>query len=186
VFSVALSLALAASAPALPVSTVVSGAAIAICFAPEEDCAAFAARAIDNAEHEILVAAYGLTTGSGIVEELVRAKNRGVDVRVIADKTTPCGYASGIDPLAAAGVPIWIDRDVRIAHAKTMVIDGAVTLTGSMNWTRGAAANSENLNLVSSSKIAAAYAAHWRERLAVSVRFDRRDDWCRGSSAAAR
>jgi phosphatidylserine/phosphatidylglycerophosphate/cardiolipin synthase-like enzyme len=26
----------------------------------------------------------------------------------------------------------------RIAHAKTMVIDGAVTLMGSMNWTRGA------------------------------------------------
>ena len=29
---------------------------------PEEDCAAFAARAIDNAEREILVGAYGLTT----------------------------------------------------------------------------------------------------------------------------
>jgi hypothetical protein len=27
-----------------------------------------------------------------------------------------------------------------------MVIDGAVTLTGSMNWTRGAARNSEDLN----------------------------------------
>jgi hypothetical protein len=41
---------------------------------PEEDCAAFAVRAIDNAEREILVGAYGLTTGSGIVEALVRAK----------------------------------------------------------------------------------------------------------------
>jgi hypothetical protein len=45
---------------------------------------------------------------------------------------------------------------------------------GSMNWTRGAAANSEDLNLVSSSEVAAAYAAHWRERLAVSVRLGRR------------
>ena len=43
-----------------------------------------------------------------------------------------------------------------------MVTDGAVTLTGSMNWTRGPAANSENLNLVSSPDFAAAYAAHWR------------------------
>src|ERR1700746_269924 len=34
--------------------------------------------------------AYRLTTGSGIVEALVRAKERGVDVRLIADKTTPC------------------------------------------------------------------------------------------------
>ena len=143
----------------------VSGAAIAVCFAPEEDCAAFAVRAIENAEREILVGAYGLTTGSGIVEALIRAKDRGVDVRLVADKTTPCEGASGIDPLAAAGVPIWIDDRARVAHGKTMVIDGAVTLMGSMNWARGAAANSEDLNLVSSSEVAAAYAAHWRERL---------------------
>jgi phosphatidylserine/phosphatidylglycerophosphate/cardiolipin synthase-like enzyme len=177
VFSIALPLALGTLSPAVPAASVTSGAAIAVCFSPEEDCASFAALAIDNAEREILVGAYGLTTGSGIVEALLRAKGRGVDVRLIADKTTPCPGASGIAPLAAAGVPIWIDAEARIAHAKTMVIDEAVTLTGSYNWTRGAAANSENLNLVSSPAVAAAYAAHWRERLAVSVRYERREDW---------
>jgi len=178
VFSVALSLALGASAPILPASSVASGVAVAVCFTPEEDCAAFAVRAINNAEREILVGAYGLTTGSGIVEALVRAKERGVDVQLIADKTTPCERASGIDPLAAAGVPIWIDAQARIAQAKTIIIDSAITLTGSMNWTGGAAANSEDLNLISSPAVAAAYTAHWRERFAVSVRFDRREDWC--------
>ena len=79
-------------------------------------------------------------------------------------------------------MPIWIDRDVRIAHAKTMVIDSAVTLTGSMNWTRGSATNSEDLNLVSSPTVATAYAAHWHKRLALSVRYDRREDWCRVGS----
>jgi phosphatidylserine/phosphatidylglycerophosphate/cardiolipin synthase-like enzyme len=172
VFSVALSLALSA----LPAASVTSSAAIAVCFSPEEDCAAFAVRAIDNAEREILACAYGLTTGSGIVEALVRAKERGVDVRLIADKTTPCERASGIEPLAAARVPIWIDIQGRIAHAKTMVIDGAITLTGSMNWTLGAATNSEALNLVSSPTVAAAYAVHWRERLAVSVRYERAEE----------
>jgi phosphatidylserine/phosphatidylglycerophosphate/cardiolipin synthase-like enzyme len=67
-----------------------------------------------------------------------------------------------------------------------MVIDGAVTLTGSMNWTRGAAANSENLNLVSSPAVAVAYAAYWHNRLTASVRFERREDWCRGPSPDAR
>ena len=56
---------------------------------------------------------------------MVRAKERGVDVRLVADKTSPCKRESGIEPLAAAGVPIWIDAQARIAHAKTMVIDGA-------------------------------------------------------------
>jgi phosphatidylserine/phosphatidylglycerophosphate/cardiolipin synthase-like enzyme len=93
---------------------------------PEKDCAAFAVRAINNAESEILVGAYGLTSGSGIVEALVRPKERGIDVRLIADKTTPCERESGIEPLAASGVPISIDAQARIA---TMVIDSAVTLT---------------------------------------------------------
>jgi phosphatidylserine/phosphatidylglycerophosphate/cardiolipin synthase-like enzyme len=185
VFQIDILLAISAFVPS-PASSVASGAAIAICFAPEEDCAAFAVRAIDNAEREILVGAYGLTTGSGIVEALVRAKERGVNVRLIADKTTPCERASGIEPLAAAGVPVWIDEEARIAHAKTMVIDGAVTLLGSYNWTAGAAQNSENPNLVSSPTVAAIYAAHWRERLAASVRFDRREDWCRVLSTEIR
>jgi phosphatidylserine/phosphatidylglycerophosphate/cardiolipin synthase-like enzyme len=181
VFSIALSLALATLSPALPAASVTSGAAIAVCFSPEEDCASFAVRAIDNAERQILVGAYGLTTGSGIVEALVGAKGRGVDVRLIADKTTPCPATSGVEPLVAAGVPIRIDAQARIAHAKTMVIDETVTLTGSYNWTRGAAANSESLNLVASPAVAAAYAAHWHNRLAVSIRFERREDWCRVS-----
>lgn len=66
---------------------------------------------------------------------------------------------------------------VRMAHAKTMVIDGALTLQGSYNWTRGAASNSEDLNLISSPAVAAAYTGHWRQRLALSARFDRREDW---------
>jgi hypothetical protein len=95
---------------------------------------------------------------------------------LIADKTTPCERESGIEPLAVSGVPIWIAAQARIA---TIVIDSAVTLTGSMNWTRGAAVNSEDLNLISSPAVAAAYAGHWRDRLAVSATFNRREDWCR-------
>jgi phosphatidylserine/phosphatidylglycerophosphate/cardiolipin synthase-like enzyme len=138
-----------------------------------------ARRGILKTSNAFAFRAHRLTTGSGIVEALVRAKERGFDVRPIADKTTPWERESGIEPLAAAGVPIWIDAQARIA---TMVIDSAVTLTGSMNWTRGAAVNSEDLNLISSPAVAAAYAGHWRDRLAVSSPFNRREDWCRVGS----
>jgi phosphatidylserine/phosphatidylglycerophosphate/cardiolipin synthase-like enzyme len=62
-------------------------------------------------------------------------------------------------------VPIWIDHRARIAHAKTMGIDSAVTLTSSHNWT-AAAANFEDLNLVASPAVAQAYVSslpilHW-------------------------
>jgi phosphatidylserine/phosphatidylglycerophosphate/cardiolipin synthase-like enzyme len=171
-------LAIVASIPTIAFAAAPS-ATIEICFAPEDDCAALAVQAIDHAEREILVGAYGLTTGSGIVEALLRAHRRGVSVKLIADRTTPCGHNSGVDLLASAGVAVWIDHSARIAHAKTMVIDGTLTLNGSYNWTRGAAANSEDLNLVASPAVAEAYAAHWRGRQALSARFDRREDWCR-------
>jgi phosphatidylserine/phosphatidylglycerophosphate/cardiolipin synthase-like enzyme len=178
-----LSLSVGLASPVVDLSS--TPATIATCFAPKSDCAAFAIQAIDRAQREILVGAYNLTTGSGIVEALLGAKQRGVDVRLVADKTTPCQRNSAIDWLARAGVPIWIDQAARIAHVKTMVIDNAFTLMGSYNWTAGAARNSENLNLVASPVVGAAYAAHWRERLAVSAPFNRREDWCRAASRTA-
>src|SRR5262249_22638384 len=132
---------------------------------------------------EILVGAYGLTTGSGIVEALLRAHRRGGAVRLIADKSTPRGRHSGIDPPAGARGPGWVDHVARTVPAETMGIDGKVTLSGSYNWPRGASANSEDLTLVASPVVAETYAAHWRVRQAVSLRFDRREDWC---SARAR
>jgi hypothetical protein len=84
------------------------------------------------------------------------------------------------------GEPTGIDDQARIAHEKAMVIDEAVVLTGSYNWTRGAAENSEDLNLISSPTVAMAYAAHWHNRLAISVPFDRSESWCRFSSAETR
>ena len=65
-----------------------------------------------------------------------------------------------------------------------MVIDNQVTLTSSMNWSGGAAHNSENLNLVASKTIAAAYAGHWHQRLALSLPYTQRADWCRRPEVA--
>ena len=183
-FFTALSIVPGGLSSTLPVTSLATATAVAVCFSPEEDCTTLAVDAIDRAEIQILVSAYGLTTSSKAVEALMQAKRRGVDVRVIADRTTPCERKSGLGPLAEAGVPIWIDNTVRIAHSKSMVIDSQVTLTGSMNWTGGAAQNSENLNLIASKIIAAAYAGHWNQRLALSSPYTQREDWCRRPEVA--
>jgi phosphatidylserine/phosphatidylglycerophosphate/cardiolipin synthase-like enzyme len=81
-------------------SAVAFAASIVTCFAPEQDCAALAIGAVDAAEREILVNAYVLTMGSGVPAALIRAHNRGVDVRLIADRLAPCEQEEGIDPLA--------------------------------------------------------------------------------------
>jgi hypothetical protein len=76
VFPIAVSLAIAALSSILPAGSISTDAAIAVCFAPEEDCAAFAVRAIDNAEREILVSAHRLTVGSGVLGALIRGARR--------------------------------------------------------------------------------------------------------------
>jgi phosphatidylserine/phosphatidylglycerophosphate/cardiolipin synthase-like enzyme len=101
-------------------------ATIATCSAPEGNCALLAIGAIDAAQHEILVNAYAFTTGSGIPGALIRAHDRGVNVAVIADKWTPCEQREGITPVAAAGIPAWIDARARSAHEKALIIDRRV------------------------------------------------------------
>jgi phosphatidylserine/phosphatidylglycerophosphate/cardiolipin synthase-like enzyme len=71
--------------------------------------------------------------------------------------------------IARARASVWINRGVRVAHAKTMVIRRQGNLMGSMNWSGGSARNSENLNLVVSPEVAETYTAHWHQRLAASV-----------------
>jgi phosphatidylserine/phosphatidylglycerophosphate/cardiolipin synthase-like enzyme len=165
----------------VPASSITSGAAIATCFAQEENCNAFAVDALDGAEREILVSAYSLTMGSGI-PRLSPARRGAARRRCPPHRGQDHALRphAGVEWIVRAGASVWIDRGVRIAHAKTMVIDGKVTLVGSMNWSKDAALNSENLNLVASPEVAETYAAHWRQRLSASVPFTGRDAWCQG------
>jgi hypothetical protein len=50
---------------------------------------------------------------------------------------------------------------------------------GSYNWTKGAASNSEDLNVVTSPEVAEAHARHWQARQAVSLPFADAAQWCR-------
>ena len=162
-----------------PVGLAAVTAGIVTCFAPEQNCALLAIGAIDAAGSEILVNAYAFTLGSGIPGALIRAHDRRVDVAVIADKWTPCERQEGVDALAAAGIPVWIDTRARIGHEKALIIDHRVTIEGSYNFSAGAARNSEDLNLVTSPQVADAYSVHWWARKAIAVPFGEASRWCR-------
>jgi phosphatidylserine/phosphatidylglycerophosphate/cardiolipin synthase-like enzyme len=78
-----------------------------------------------------------------ILSALKAAHARGVDVEVIVDKTSARQSKSGsrysaTTYLTNAGIPVWVDAKVAIAHNKVMVVDGAVVITGSFNFTAAA------------------------------------------------
>lgn len=91
---------------------------------------------------------------------------------------TPCARQEGVGAIAAAGIPIWIDASARVAHEKALIIDRNVTIMGSYNWSKGAASNSEDLNVVTSPEVAETYAKHWQARQGVSIRFADASQWC--------
>lgn len=157
-------LVVSASARVLPSET----ATVSVCFTPPVGCAQRIVEAIGAARHAVLVQAYEFTEPP-ILQALVDAHARGVDVRVILDKSAVSARYTGATFVANAGIPVFVDSRPAIAHNKVMIIDGERVLTGSFNFTRSAdTRNAENAVFISSPKLAAQFIANWQSRLAVS------------------
>ena len=164
------------SPSALPMAAEVDG----LCFVPgPQDCAAVVIDEIDRATVSVMVQAYSFTH-DGIAKALVRAKGRGLDVRVVLDKSNVCAGAEGPEDeeaqacrrkgsriaelLTQGGVGVRIDRRHAIAHSKVMILDGRRVLTGSFNWSVAAATkNSENLVILADFDVGRIYTGEWIE-----------------------
>src|SRR5260370_23673575 len=143
------------------------------CFTPGQDCTGLIVGEIDASQHTIRVQAYSFTSVP-IWAALKAADVRGGDVEVIVDKTSARASKSGSNYSAAtyltnAGVPVWVDVRVSIAHNKVMVIDDATAITGSFNFTASAQSrNAENLLVIRDPQLAKLYAENLERRRAVS------------------
>ena len=145
-----------------------------VCFTPGGACTDLIVSEISGAKNQVLVQAYSFTSVP-ILSALKAAYARGVDVEVIVDKTSARQSKSGSRYSAAtyltnAGIPVWVDTKVAIAHNKVMVVDGGTVITGSFNFTAAAQVkNAENLLVLEDSVLAAEYKANWERRRAVSA-----------------
>jgi phosphatidylserine/phosphatidylglycerophosphate/cardiolipin synthase-like enzyme len=141
-------------------------------FSPNGGCTDAVVNALGSARHRILVQAYSFTSAP-IAKALAEAKKRGVDVRVILDKSQRTEKYSGARFLANTGIPVFIDASHRIAHNKVMVIDDETVLTGSFNFTKAAeTGNAENVLLIlHAPDLAAKYGDNWKEHLAHSQKY---------------
>lgn len=140
-------------------------------FSPNDGAQKLVLAAIRQAKHVLLMQAYSCTNRK-IIAALIKAKHRGVKVRVIADREDPTERYSCIPALLSAHIPVWIDEGVKIAHNKVMVIDGQYVLTGSFNFSWSAAhRNAENVLVIHSAKLAHVYTENWYWRLGHSIRY---------------
>lgn len=158
----------ASAAEATDTSTVALAGQAEYAFSPRGGCEALVIKTIRAARKDVQMLAYALTSPA-IVQALIDAHKRGVQVFVLADhRQNVSDDRSGkgkaaLNALATAGVATRTISAYAIHHDKVLVVDGQTTQTGSFNYTQAAQrSNSENvLVLWNNPNLAQGYLKHW-------------------------
>ncbi|WP_353272841.1 MULTISPECIES: phospholipase D family protein [unclassified Wolbachia] len=136
-----------------------------VCFTPGENCTNLIIDSVDHAKKSVLVQAYQFTS-KPIAESLIQAKKRGVEVKIILDKSQIHSKYSVVNELFEQGIKIYIDFKPAIAHNKVMIIDNQKIITGSFNFSDAAQKkNAENLLIITGDPpLVEQYIKNWKDR----------------------
>ena len=159
-------------------SSVQHSGTIEYAFSPHEGAEKLVLKVIGSARSEIRMMTYSLTSAP-VVEALIAARRRGVDVAIVSDyKNNVAEDKSGkaraaLSALVNAGCRVRTISIYPIHHDKVIVADRETVETGSFNYSDAAAnKNSENVMVVwRNTELAKGYLEHWNSR------FSRGDDY---------
>ncbi|WP_120968726.1 MULTISPECIES: phospholipase D family protein [unclassified Comamonas] len=136
-------------------------------FSPEGSAQKLVLETIASAQRDIQILAYAFQAPD-IMQALVDAKNRGVNVRVVIDKKRNMGKTSkkAMDFVTSNGVELRTNDHFHIHHDKVIIVDGSTVETGSFNFAPSAETlNSENVVVMRDMPdVARQYVAHWQSR----------------------
>lgn len=139
-----------------------------IAFSPNEGAENLIIKVIDSAKSEVRMLAYSFTSAP-VVDALLRAKKRGVNVSLVADRKSNVSEngnsksRSALSALVNAGCDVRTIGAYSIHHDKVIIADRQTVELGSYNYSAAAASkNSENV-LVNwnNPKLAEVYLGHF-------------------------
>jgi phosphatidylserine/phosphatidylglycerophosphate/cardiolipin synthase-like enzyme len=97
-------------------------------------------------------------TEKRLTQELINAKKRGVDVKVIVDALNASTEHSKHKELRSAGIPVKAENYAGKMHSKTMIVDDEFLVVGSMNFSNsGENRNDENVVILKNAEAAKFY-----------------------------
>ena len=139
---------------------------IAVYFSPAGGCTEAAVNEINRAQQTILVQAYSFTSAP-IAKALAEARQRGLRIIVVLDKSNLTGQYTAADFVHNASIETYIDKQHAIAHNKIMLIDNRTIITGSFNFTKQAeSSNAENMLVIRDNpQLFARYVANFQHHL---------------------
>lgn len=140
-------------------------------FSPDEGAEDLVLKVIRSAKKEIRLMAYSFTS-QPVVEALLAAKKRGVDIKLVVDHKSnvreerSSKSRAALATLVNAGIPLRTISVYAIHHDKVIISDRETVQTGSFNYSDAAAhSNSENVLVIwSHPKLAERYLEHWTSR----------------------
>jgi len=111
-----------------------------------------------------------------LLKDLVEAKRRGVDVRVVleqsAHSSSPGAVQNGrvIEFLKQYGITYKLDSPYIRTHAKLLIVDGLYTVVGSTNWSYSAMEkNHETAVIIKSPQVANSYMEYFKQLAHMSI-----------------
>lgn len=113
-----------------------------VCFSPGDACRDRIAGMLRSAKRSVDICVFTITDNL-ISEAIQAAHQRGVQVRIITDDHKAGDRGSDIDRLESQGISVRFDRSKHHMHHKFAIFDRTRLLTGSYNWTIGAAFDNE-------------------------------------------
>lgn len=112
---------------------------------------------IQNAKKYVYIPTF-IITHEELTNELINAKKRGVDVKLIIDATNVYSRKSKIKELRNAGVPVKVENYAGKMHSKSIIIDDEYIVAGSMNFSNsGENKNDENVLIIENKTLARYY-----------------------------
>ncbi len=132
------------------ISTMVGGQEVEVWLLPDFQNKALAKiiNLIDLANHSIQLAMFTFTHPV-LTDSLIRAKNRGVDVKIAIDFQTKKGASCKvIEKLEKEKIEVLFNRDIKLCHHKYILLDKKTLICGSANWTKSAFKNNYDCFLI--------------------------------------
>lgn len=142
------------------------GVRIECYFAPEDAVESVLLRHIAGANQRIDFMAFSFTSVP-LAEAMAARMRDGVRVRGLFEKRNAGSPYSRDDFLAGQGASIHLDANPYTMHHKVILIDGAVVVTGSYNFSKSAeTSNDENVVILSSPELVAAFTGEFESLFA--------------------
>ena len=126
-------------------------------FSPGDDCLRAITRLLANASRTADICVFTITDDR-VSDAILDAHRRAIAVRIITDNAKAEDEGSDVARFEQSGIPTRVDRSPFHMHHKFAILDGTTLLTGSYNWTRGAARdNEENLIVTNEPRLLALF-----------------------------